>query len=289
VKTWFAFGALVALLASGCVGADYAGTEFACTEADPVCPSGMACVAGVCASLDSVGQPDGPGSDSGDDDGADDDGQATPAQPDAGPDAPPDAGTPDAGTPVAVVMTFGERTGADVSGVTRDTWLDSSDPIGAKGREEVAYTDALPPRHALIDVDISAVPVGSTVQSAHLVLVVNDPLEAGTLVAKRLLVDWSERDATYLDRNANTRWPDPGAGGDSIDPTPAATFAPATVGEYRIEVAAAVVQGWVDDPASNHGLRWESTAIENGAGWHTRDDRDALVRPLLEVEYLPPL
>jgi hypothetical protein len=166
-------------------------------------------------------------------------------------------------------------------------------------------------RRAVIAFDVAgAVPAGSTVTGAALKLNMVQTLAGDTPVSvHRALADWGEGtsnatfgnggagapatpgDATWLHRLYNTvLWTN--AGGD-FDPSPSATtVVGALVGVYSWSSPAMTteVQGWLDNPALNHG--WVIIGTEVGIAtakrFESREALNAAGRPVLVVEYTPP-
>ncbi|RLB62412.1 MAG: hypothetical protein DRI90_09120, partial [Deltaproteobacteria bacterium] len=86
--------------------------------------------------------------------------------PDAGPDAADDAGW------VEQSWSLGERPGADVTGVTRDTAITSSAPANNRGGSNGFGPDADPLRAGLLRFDLVALPAEAVVTGVELELFV---------------------------------------------------------------------------------------------------------------------
>jgi spore coat protein A len=164
-------------------------------------------------------------------------------------------------------------------------------------------------RRGIVRFDLSAIPVGATVQSATLRL---HNAQGGTNTADvtvhRAIASWGEgtsvatgseeagapsttNDATWLHRfYPSPSWATPG--GDYVA-TASATTSMANEGLYLWSSAAltADVQGWVNDPATNHG--WVVRGRETTGGNATkrlesRQSATVVARPALLVLYTPP-
>jgi len=256
--------ALVAAGLTGCMLADpsYDDTHFRCDQPPAACPAGYQCVDGACLPAD--------GPDAGASSG------------DAGEPGGPDASDP---RPLRT-MTFGERAGADVAGVTTDTTLDSGAPDVPGGDGEVVGIDADPLERGLIRFDLSALPADAVVVAAELDIYCNNPIESGQYVLNPMVVSWSEAEATYLERAAGTPWAAPGAGDGCYAEPAMATLIARDVGAYTVALAIDVVQGWVANPAVNHGMRWDSASPDGRGGNFESSESTALdLRPLLRISY----
>jgi len=258
-----------ALMACSFQGPSTDETSFACTPVTQTCPAGYACDDGLC--VRGVGDAD-----------------ASPSPIDAAllADAPP--GTPDSAPPPpgSKTLIFGDHSIATVKGTLFDTFIDQGAPNATNGGSDFASADTDPTRYALMRIDVSQIPAGSTVESAEIVITLFDAQEDGRLEAQVLLRAWSERNATFNVADNGTSWPTPGAAGNSIDDTVVAATEARQATDEVITLPAAVVQAWVDSPATNFGLRWRSSSPTNrGCQWHSRENAVATRRPYLRVTY----
>lgn len=272
--------ALLAALASACSyqGVSTDDTSFACAPVSEDCPPGYACVSGLCV--------------------VNDDEAPDAARPDAvvgGPDAdiadagPADASPPDA-APAAVTLIFGDHAIADVRGTFFDTFLAEDEATVTHGDDPIISVDAGPRRFALQRIDVSSIPPGSTVESAQIVLTMDaDPVEDGQIEAQVLREGWSERNATFNRADFNDPWSTAGAGGSAVVSTVIGSFeGRASNADVIVDLPPAVVQLWVQVPATNFGIRWRSTSpTERGGQWHSSESDVATRRPYLRVTYRP--
>lgn len=258
-------GLAMALVATGCQFSTPPpeGTTFRC-GAGGSCPDGFACESGFCVvrddPRDAAPAPDG--------------------RPPDGPAPPP----PDSGPRT---LAFGEGPDADVRGVTADTWLDGAavdTPHGDDVQLAIDNNGGSPDAVALIRFELEAIPRGATVARAELVWNVFGPT-VGFATANALLEPWDEASATWNQPADGRAWSAPGADGDSFGAEAGRFEAPAA-DVYAVAIATRVVQGWVDDPASNFGLRW-SLDNNNNLNLHSRDADVAAQRPLLRVTFEP--
>ena len=211
-------------------------------------------------------------------------------------------GTGGVGGSKAVQLSFGERSDADVQNVTSDTTIgaafgDMVQNFGGATRFEV---DGQPIHVGLLRFDLSSVASNATVLGAALSLVTGDcsycALEGGTIELFALLEAWDEGAldgapgvCNWLDRQADKQWQTAGAGPGSRAPMPLANFMPAEIETaYDVVLPAALVQGWINDSASNFGISFESTATQKGALFASSESNDQAARPLLVLELLFP-
>jgi hypothetical protein len=271
---------LLAALASACSfqGVSTEDTSFACAPVTEACPPGYACVSGLCVVSDDeapdaarpdavVGGPDGSIADAG----------------------PPDASPPDA-APATVTRIFGDNAIADVRGTFFDTFLAEDDVNSTHGNDGIISVDAGPRRFALQRIDVSSIPPGSTIESAQIVLTLNDdPVEDGQVEAQVLREGWSEGNANFNRADFNDPWSTPGAGGSAVVSTVVGSFEGRTSNaDVIVDLPPAVVQLWVQVPATNFGIRWRSTSpTARGGQWHSSESDVATRRPYLRVTYRP--
>ena len=261
-----------------------------CSFADPLCASGQrygdyagdrsnTCVGGD--------EPD---------TGAPPDGASDPDAPpaDAAPADGPDHGPPDGRGPDETLR-FGEGNGADVTGVSRDTWIDSESQTRNHGGQNELRADGDPQRHALMRIDVSALPAGAVVVSAQLRLSTtgNGHLASGRIAIYPLLEDWDEGAAddgvgvaSWALRSGVTPWATIGAGAPgSRGTTPLATFTPsADDTSYDIALPPAIIEAW-RDPGANHGFILVAESAGSESGFFVSRGGARAKRPLLTVTF----
>ena len=199
------------------------------------------------------------------------------------------------------------------------TLYEQDDGLRANGSGEhlfIGVTNGHENRRALVAFDVAgSVPPGTTIASARLVLTLSrTKAEDQPSEAHRATASWGEGastagsgegsgagsadgDATWVHRRFDAeRWATPG--GDFSPDVSASTvvgrppfggFATVTWGSTPRMVAD--VQGWLDDPPSNHGwllLGNEQTEKRTAKRFESRENPDESNRPALLIEYLPP-
>jgi hypothetical protein len=156
----------------------------------------------------------------------------------------------------------------------------------------------------LVRFDLATIPTGTGLGSAPVLRLctTDDPLNAGSATVYRVLEDWTEGigvrnadmtgdpgEANWTLRQTGMTWTTVGVGSPgSRDPTPAtvgaATFAPTMPDTpYSVNLEMAVVQGWIDDPATNFGLAIVPSTDAGGAFFVAREGANADCHPQLSV------
>lgn len=174
---------------------------------------------------------------------------------DGGP--PPDIVIPDGYMQIAA--SFGERPNTTYSGVTTDTYLDSSVPATNFGTAVELFGGANPARTILLRFDLSALPTNSIVTSAELVLTTAS--DTDNLLASLYPVNetWNGAQATWTLRSTPVAWTNAGARPPtSRSSTEVHGYTPSTanVGAALIFDAngLALIQSWLNNPAANAGF-----------------------------------
>ena len=179
---------------------------------------------------------------------------------------------------------------------TIDTYLDQSAPTQNLGSSTLLSADGDDgggqDRSALLRWDVSTIPAGSVVRCVILTFeVTNRCTQAyGVYELKR---DWLEDQATWNESAAGSRWEVAGALGASDRGTVAlGTIDAPDLGTHSFtlnEAGLALVQSWVDEPATNHGILLGDLTNADGLGLSSRENATATLRPKLTVTYAAPL
>lgn len=173
-----------------------------------------------------------------------------------------------------------------------DTWLDELNPktnYGTISDLHVSKTSL-----TLLYFDLGTIASTSLVQSAKLQLATRDQSTCKTtkqLAIYEVLVPWEEGDgveggATWTQRTNVDVWPTPGAKGASVSALDVGTFVPAEQNTlYQIDLTS-LVQGWIQNPATNAGLAITADpSITDGACFDSREAVDANHRPRLLLHF----
>jgi hypothetical protein len=224
-------------------------------------------------------------------DGPSDRPDAPPGQPDGPPGQPDAEPLPDAAPPLLITETFGERTGADHTAVTLDTYIDSLDAATKFVSDTQMIVDGpTQTSNLLLYMNISTIPATATIVSAELRLFTTGTGSAGstgTVTAFRMNTGW-DADATWNQRATGLAWPGGPGGAGGHDPGSVGSVVPSAQGtDYVIALAPSVVQGWVADPATNLGVML-STDSTDGAFFRSSNTTLTDERPLLTITYQLP-
>ncbi len=160
-------------------------------------------------------------------------------------------------TPTATATTTPTPAGWRVLTGGADTYIYSWFPTMNWGTSTTLLLGSPALAHSLIDFDLSALPAGATVQQAVLRVYVLDTALPGptALTVYPLLRAWNANQATWQQAFAGTPWAQPGAAGPEDRANSAiAVSAPFNTGGYVMMDVTALVQQWLSDPASRHGM-----------------------------------
>jgi hypothetical protein len=113
-------------------------------------------------------------------------------------------------------------------------------------------------------------PPGATVRQAALVLHASQEAAGGNQLVKGYpaLQPWTD---------GKTWWKNWGSGGTDpgyVDETPACSETVGTVGNSHFVLDPAVVQGWLDQPGTNHGLLLKNIQDDSGFHWWAHGDKE---------------
>ena len=176
---------------------------------------------------------------------------------------------------------------------TADTYIDGGNTTTNYGASTSLIVDGKPDDGALLKWDLSSIPAGSTLQSATLSINVTGT-SADTYEIYELKRSWTELQATWKKANSSTNWQSAGAQG-SLDrgSTVLGTVTASATGIRNVVLNAAglaVVQGWVNNPATNFGfiLQDYANSTDDDLVFSSREATVAANRPQLQVVYNPP-
>jgi hypothetical protein len=213
----------------------------------------------------------------------------------SGGESPSGGGGTGTGTTNALVATFGERSDADFQGVTADTQLDWFYDNRNYGTSPTGWIDDFP-RVILLRFDLEM--LGSVTVAGATLHLFTDPdalasSNANTRVFE-ILEGWDEGTqdgkpgiANWYDRTPTDLWTEPGCGIGSRSDTELATFKGDMVDqEYDVDLPAALIQGWVDDPSTNHGVALVCYQADE-TGFVLSENATTDHRPMLTISYAP--
>jgi len=141
-------------------------------------------------------------------------------------------------------------------------------------------------RSCLLRWDLSHVPRTAKVQGVLLQVMVADP-SRGTFRVYDMRRSWAEGEADFQKPQAGESWGLPGAN-STVDAgsAPLGAFKPSARGSLSIPLNAAgvaVVQGWIDDPSKNAGLKLYNPRPYDGTSIRSSDVDNVSERPTLVV------
>ncbi len=167
---------------------------------------------------------------------------------------------------------------------TADTWLSESDPEQNFGAALVLGTAGSSDATILLRFDLGIVAAGAVPRAVTLAVSTSDGAQEPARVRiYRVFEDWSEDEASWNLRTTGQAWTRAGCGVGSRDAAARAEVsieAPST--RYQVALPTSVVQGWIDDPASNRGLALIASA---GLELLASESDDPAHRPTLAVEW----
>ena len=154
---------------------------------------------------------------------------------------------------------------------------------------------------SLLKWDISSIPPGSLVDSAQITLDVFDRT-TGAFQLYELKRDWVEAEASWNVFAAGSGWQTSGAQGPlDRGPLLLGAISPATTRSFHISLGShdislnangrALVQSWINDLATNHGIILVSSSSTSGdvLGVRSSEYGTAAQRPKLTVTYIQPV
>jgi hypothetical protein len=129
---------------------------------------------------------------------------------------------------------------------------------------------------------------GKRVTRAELVLNFNFGASGYTLDGRYLAKPWKPSDSGYgwTRRDNINRWASAGSGGTDWVPNKAFTISGFTGAQADLRTAQldlAVVQGWIDNPASNHGMVLRPTVAGKVSWLRSSEDPQPSLRPTLKL------
>jgi len=192
-------------------------------------------------------------------------------------------------TPMTALFQKGQYPTASYMGV-QDTFISNlSDTMVNYGISTTINIRSGDKRAGLIRFDLSSIPHTATVVSGTLRLDVEYATNSNPITVSLYALNrpWSETEATWVQAAAGNPWFIGGANGIPQDRsgTLAATLTMTDTSVYTFDITS-LVQGWVANPSTNHGLVIKATAgpdVEY-AIWSS-DWLNPSPRPLLQVTY----
>jgi hypothetical protein len=138
-------------------------------------------------------------------------------------------------------------------------------------------------KYGLLRWNLGGIAPGTKISSASITLSVTNS-STQTYQAYALKRAWAESEVTWNSYAAGKPWEVAGARG-SLDreATVAGTVTPSATGERTFALSAAVVQRWVEDPTTNHGIIIANATNTDGFAFSSRESSTSSQRPRLTV------
>ncbi len=191
-----------------------------------------------------------------------------------------------------VVHTREFQDGAGYVG-TRDTAVSGAEPTRAFGSEETLEVDGDEVDgkkiYGLVKWDLSDLPPNVAIKSAVITLNVLGESQGRGYSLFEMRRGWSEADATWTLAAPQQPWRVAGLKSTADRGTePLGTIAPRVKGTLTVlltPAAEAVIQGWLRNPASNHGFLIANDAVSDGFKFSSREAYPHELRPKLTLTY----
>jgi hypothetical protein len=189
--------------------------------------------------------------------------------------------------PVTASFQNGVLPSAGYTGMV-DTMLRSNKPANNSGNATKLTVDGSPDTVSLLRWDLSSLPAGATVQSASITFYIHDA-STGSYELYGMNRAWTENQAHWTQAATGSAWQIPGAAGAADrDTTVLGSITPTTIGFHTLPLNAAglaVLAGWLNDPATNHGLALLDDLVGDSAGFHSSEHSTLANRPKLTLTY----
>jgi hypothetical protein len=177
---------------------------------------------------------------------------------------------------------------------TRDTVLSQNSPNTNFGGDAALYVDGDDPSGSGNDLstllywDVSAITAGSILKEANITLNVFNASN-NTYQVYEMKQNWVENESTWNQYSSVQGWEIPGAfGSQDRGAAVLGSFSTGGTGAYVINLNSegiALVQSWVDNPLSNHGLIIADASATDGVDFDSREASAVAGRPKLTVRY----
>jgi len=137
-----------------------------------------------------------------------------------------------------------------------DTWLDKSNPDTSYGSSSTLEWAGATNRQALFQFDLSSIPSGATINSAHIDAFLEAQNGDSYYYAYQVISAWDEN-ATFNNRTSGTPWNNPGGDFNGSPAYGNGQFFDADTNAYYTLTGSNfkdLVQDWVDGTENNYGI-----------------------------------
>ncbi|MEI5908616.1 DNRLRE domain-containing protein [Bacillus spongiae] len=175
-----------------------------------------------------------------------------------------------------------------------DSYLSENDSTSNFGSEITLLVDGDDPsnsnedKYAILKWDTSTIPSKSDVVSASITIDVTDA-SSSSFELYELKRDWSEAQVTWEESKNGSNWEVAGADGSSDrGASILGTITANSTGSHTIELnttGISVVQAWIDNPLSNHGIVISHPSHRNGIDIRSSEATNVSERPKLTIVY----
>ncbi len=159
------------------------------------------------------------------------------------------------------------------------------------GNDTKLSIDGDPDEAGLFRWDVSAIPVGSQVESVTIELTVTSKSKE-TYEVYALERAWDELAATWQQYANGSSWSGAGASGSAdVDSSVLGAMTPTSKGTYRItlnDAGKAAVQAWINDPSQNYGIIIKDYNNKDPFEVASSEYKTASQRPKLVINYTEP-
>jgi len=173
---------------------------------------------------------------------------------------------------------------------TKDSYIDEWEPYsnyGGSGNLKLRQT-----RRSLLHFEVPPLPAGARVWSATLSLYATSyyRTNAMTVYAHQILRDWAEAEVTWYQASAGDAWSSPGLlrEQDYQEHVEGTTSFTATEQCWISWQIPSLVQEWISDPASNHGVLLRTASPLTEHTFASSEWSSAERRPKLSIQYYIP-
>jgi len=148
------------------------------------------------------------------------------------------------------------------------------------------------PVWSLMKWDLSSIPAGATLNDVTLTVNVTNTTVAPGYDLFQVLTPWEESGVTWNNTTAVATWENPGAFNlddpEDVNLTVLGTLLGTTTGQLTISLNAdgeEMVQQWISNPATNHGLLMANPANDNSLRFDSREGITPANRPKLSIDF----
>ena len=145
------------------------------------------------------------------------------------------------------------------------------------------------PVWSLMKWELSSIPADATLNDVTLTVNVTNTTIAPGFDLFQVLTPWEESGVTWNNSTAVATWEEPGVSDpEDVDSTVLGTLLGTATGQLTIALNADgkdIVQQWINDPTSNHGLLMSNPANSNSLRFDSREAITPTNRPKLEVDF----